>query len=280
MIRDHAPPAEPILSADDLDAWEVWRKAALIHASTRAFARRVQSAKDAVSRWLDQCERPCVSWSGGKDSTCMTHLVCVEMGLRDRVTVLSEKDDLDYPGEEQYVRDTAAAWGLRLQIVRPPVSPWGWLLANRHALGAGSEMHARSSGLSKACFYGVMEAADRPFDGVALGLRSDESATRRRVRDTRGRVYRLASGQVRCLPVADWSGLDVFAYAHSRGVALLPVYHCIGMMHRDEPWMVRKSWWIPGSHAGSGGVQWLRRYYPSLYEKLCALFGDAWQYTA
>lgn len=210
----------------------------------------------------------------------MTHLVCVEMGLADRVTVLSEKDDLDYPGEEQYVLDTAAAWGLRLQIVRPEVSPWGWLIANRHALGAGSEMHARSSGLSKACFYGVMQDADRPFDGVALGLRSEESAIRRGVRERRGRVFRLASGQIRCLPVADWSGLDVLAYAHSRGVDLLHVYRCIGLMHRDEPWMVRKSWWIPGSHAGSGGVQWLRRYYPSLYAKLCELFGDAWQYTA
>lgn len=280
VIRDAVPVAEPVLTADDIERWAYWRKVALVHAGSRSFQRKVSSAKDAVTRWLDQCERPCVSWSAGKDSTCMTHLVCVEMGHRDRVVALSEKDDLDYPGEEQYVVDTAAAWGLRLQIVRPPVSPWGWLLANRQALGAGSEMHARSAGLSKACFYGVMEDADRPFDGVALGLRSEESAIRRRVRQTRGRVFKVASGQVRCLPVADWTGLDVFAYVHSREIDLLHVYKCLALMHSNEPWLIRKSWWIPGSHASNGGVVWLQRYYPSLYAKLCGLFGDAWQYTA
>lgn len=270
---------EPILSADDYEAWAYWRKVALVHADTKAFARKVKSAKDVAARWLDACERPAVSWSAGKDSTCMTHLICCEMGARGIVTALSEKDDLDYPGEEQYVRETADAWGLRLELVRPEQSPWGWLVEHRRELGAGSEMHARSAGLSKACFYGVMEQADRAFDGVALGLRSEESGIRRRVRDMRGRCFRLASGQLRCLPVADWSGLDVFAYAHSRNIELLPVYRCMALMHAREPWLIRKSWWLPGSHAAQGGVVWLRRYYPSLYDKMCALFGDTWQYT-
>jgi 3'-phosphoadenosine 5'-phosphosulfate sulfotransferase (PAPS reductase)/FAD synthetase len=114
---------------------------------------------------------------------------------------------------------------------------------------------------------------------VALGLRSEESGIRRRVREMRGRCFRLASGQLRCLPVADWSGLDVFAYAHSRNIELLPVYRCVALMHAREPWLIRKSWWLPGSHAAQGGVVWLRRYYPSLYDKMCALFGDTWQYT-
>lgn len=52
------------------------------------------------------------------------------------------------------------------------------------------------------------------------------------------------------------------------GIELLPLYRCIGLMHRDEPWRLRKSWWLPGAGAARGQVVWLRRYYPSLYSRL------------
>lgn len=197
----------------------------------------------------------------------MTHLVRVRLGAD--VEAMSEKDDLDYPGEEQYVRELAAAWGLRLRIVRPDVSPSEWIAAHAAEMHPGDELHARSAGLSKACFYRVMERANADYDLVMLGLRTEESGIRRGLRRARGRHYTIADGTDRALPVADWTGLDVYAYAEAHGIDLLPLYRCVGFMHADEPWTLRKSWWLPGTGARFGQIAWLRRYYPSLYRRLC-----------
>ena len=207
-----------------------------------------------------------VSWSGGKDSTAMTHLVCVRAGAK--VAVVSEKDDLDFPGEDEYVRRLAEAWSIDLRIVRPDVSPRGFVEQRVAAMHPGDDIHGRSSALSKACFYGVMEQANASFDAVMLGLRSEESGTRRHLRAAKGRYYELRNGQRRALPIADWSGIDVYAYAVANDVEFLPVYRCIGLMHASEPWRLRKSWWLPGSSSSHGQVAWLRRYYPSLYSQL------------
>jgi phosphoadenosine phosphosulfate reductase len=264
---------EPILSADDVEAWDMWMRTASEHARTQAFARHVDSAKRVVDQCLNVAPHAQVSWSGGKDSTVMVHLVCVEMG--SRVDVMSEKDDLDFPGEEEYVRGLGERWGLRLSVVHPPTSPAKWISEHAHEMHVGDDIHARSAGLSKACFYCVVEEANRGYDAVMLGLRSAESGMRRHLRLAKGRCYRLRNGKWRALPVADWSGLDVLAYAESRKIELLPVYRCIGLMHRDEPWRLRKSWWLPGDNSRFGQTAWLCRYYPSLYRKLICWFPHA-----
>lgn len=265
--------AEPILTDDDRRVWERWRKAAAAH----AHQRRVESAIRVTVRALDATPNAALSWSGGKDSTVMVHLVCVRAGAR--IAVFSEKDDLDYPGEEDYVRALGASWDLDLRIVRPPVSPRAWVSAHAAGMHPGDDIHGRSAGLSKACFYGVVEECNRGFDAVMLGLRSEESAIRRHLRASRGRYYALADGRHRVLPIADWSGLDVFAYAEANGIELLPMYRCVALMHADAPWTLRKSWWLPGSATAYGQVAWLRRYYPSLYRQLRDWIPAASQHT-
>jgi hypothetical protein len=205
----------------------------------------------------------------------------VRVGLGADVLAVSEKDDLDYPGEEEYVRALAAAWGLRLEIVRPPVSPMAWLLERRGSLSAGEDVHGRSAGLSKACFYGVMEQANRGHDLVMMGLRAEESGHRKALRRGKGLVYHLKTGQRRAIPIGDWTGLDVFAYLQAHDIEPLPVYRCCGWLpeHRHKPWMIRKSWWLPGAHAKHGGVAWLKRYWPSLFRTLTALTYDSRSYA-
>lgn len=260
---------EPILRADDIAAWDVWMRTAAAHASTTSFRRHVDTAKRAVDQALARSRNASVGWSGGKDSTCLAHLVTVEMGARD-VELLSEKDDLDYPGEDTYVTQLAEQWGAWLRVVRPTLSPAAFIEAEARAgrLQPGDDIHSRAAALSKSCFYAVVEAAHQDHDCVLLGLRAEESRARKQNRAARGLVYQLRNGQVRANPLGDWTGLDVYGYAVSRGIVLLPLYRCIGLQHVHEPWHLRKSWWLPGSQSGSGGVAWLARYYPTLYRRL------------
>ena len=259
---------EPILTRDDIEIWDRWQRTCDAHGRTKAFKRRVDSSCALVTRALAAAPRAMVSWSAGKDSTVMTHLVRVLVGAK--IVVVSEKDDLDFPGEEEYVKRLADEWDLDLRIVRPPVSPWAWFVEHAKSIQPGDDIHGRSAGMSKACFYGVMEAANAGFDSVMMGLRTAESSVRKQLRATRGRFYTLKSGARRVLPIADWSGLDVLTYARVHGIELLPVYRCVGLMHEHAPWDIRKSWWLPGASAWFGQLTWLRRYYPSLYRRMAA----------
>jgi hypothetical protein len=142
---------------------------------------------------------------------------------------------------------------------------------NAKTLKVGQDIHGRTSGMSKACFYNVMAEINGQHGAVMLGLRGKESAIRKNLRDARGRLYQLKDGTHRVIPIADWTGIDVLTYAHAYGVELLPVYRCVALMHENEPWNIRKSWWLPGASAWNGQIAWLRRYYPSLYAKLLSV---------
>lgn len=257
---------EPVLDEQDRRVWETWMRTARVHARTRAYLRRLETALRVAGEEIERAERPALMWSGGKDSTVMVHLVRVVLGAD--VEAISEKDDLDYPGEREYVERLATAWSLRLRIVEPEVSPRAYLSAHARELTAWDDLHSRRAGLSRACFYGLVEAATETHDVVLLGLRKHESRHRMMNRNTRGLAYTKADGKRIVQPLGDWSGLDVLAYAATHDVDLLPVYRCVGFMHASEPWRVRKSWWVPGSSGAKGGVAWLARYYPSLYAQL------------
>jgi 3'-phosphoadenosine 5'-phosphosulfate sulfotransferase (PAPS reductase)/FAD synthetase len=220
---------------------------------------------------VERCPDAFVAWSGGKDSTALAHLVRVDCGVPGRV--VSIKDDLDFPGEVEYVTRLALRWGLDMKIVSPPFSLQQWLL-DHPEVGALDDHWSRGAALSRAGFYPLVDALNANRSGVYLGLRTEESHGRKMNRARRGEIYEQASGQVVCQPLCDWRGLDVFAYLAENGVEPLHVYRCV-RFHRD-PARVRKSWWLPCSAGRDvSGATWLRTYYPSLHRRLCELMPDA-----
>lgn len=245
---------------------------ARMHSRSREHQRRVAAAMRTTERALNTSQLPFVSWSGGKDSTALSALV---LSIDPTVELASEKDDLDYPGEETYVTGLAARWRAQLKILRPPISPAQWISEHRHELAMSDDFHSRAAGLSKACFYNVMAAHDRTRDLVFLGLRAEESVHRQKARAANGIDYVRRDGIRICTPIADWTGIDVFAFLFAREIDPLHVYRCIGFMHEREPWRLRKSWWIPGDRGRHGGATWLRRYYPSLFRRLLEWFPRA-----
>lgn len=273
---------EPRLNAHDHGVWSRWMIMAARHSRTGLFQRRVDQALRLVEQCLEESGGDAaVMWSGGKDSTVMAHLIATVFG---GVPLVSEKDDLDFPGEEEYVTRLATEWGAELEIIRPPISPAEWMRDNAHRLGVADDIHSRAAELSKAVFYRVVEEANERREAIFLGLRAEESWGRTMNRAAHGVLYRRSSpthdnGQLVCTPLGDWQGIDVYAYAHVYGIDLLPVYRCVGLMHDREPWRVRKSWWVPGGATRHGGVVWLRHYWPSLYRRLTDWFPAAQSYS-
>ena len=269
---------EPRLTPDDVRIWDAWRRQCEVHARTDLHRRRVDRSIGIVREMMERVPGAYIAWSGGKDSTAMLHLAAVAAGAPGRI--MAQKDDGDFPGEVEYLHGVMAQFGLpmeRLDIIRPEPGDGvqAWLAAFGRQIDAHDDVHGRGSDLSERVFYGPIraysEAAGRP--GVYLGLRTEESRGRRANRASRGTIYTRAGGEVVCTPLADWHGADVYGYLFTRGIEPLHVYHCVRLM--DRPDLVRKSWWIPGAHTTSGGMVWLRSYYPSLWRRLVALVPTA-----
>lgn len=274
--------AEPLLTKEDVAAWDCWRRTALVHSETAAYRRAVDRSRRVVAGVLESNSSTAVMWSAGKDSTALAHLVGT---MNPGQVTVSEKDDLDYPGETEYVTTYAQDWSLDLEIVTPAKSPREWIAENAHLLDADGDFHSRAAGLSKECFYGLVEEANAKRDAIFLGLRKGESRGRMMNRVTRGLVYDKKptrwnpSGLRVCNPIGDWSGHDVYAYLFANDIDPLHVYRCIWFNHAEEPWRVRKSWWIPGADSRWGGIAWLRRYYPSLFRQLTEWWPDARRFS-
>lgn len=267
---------EPILNKEDRRIWNQLEKTALVYSKTTKHEKRVNTAQRYVDEMIQRCGENNVwsAWSAGKDSTAMVHLIAM---LGFDVPSMSVKDDLDYPGEEQYVLELAEAFGIQTTIVHPPFSLQEWIRTHAINIDAGNDMHSRSAALSKDAFYSVIEKfrVERNVDGIFLGLRKYESVHRMKNRTKRSPIYRKMDGQWVCQPICDWEGLDVYAYLLCREIPLFDVYRCLRFA--EKPWEVRKSWWLPGKSATKNQTVWLKAYYPSLYQRMLEIFPQGGQ---
>ena len=261
---------EPTLSASDAQAWRRFRRTCSRHARSLGFASRVARARECIVQFIESDPSAYVAWSAGKDSTALMHLAS-QCGVRRGMSI---KDDLDFPGEEEYITKYSDAWGVRLDIIRPHVS----LEPLFAEVEIGDDIHSRSSHLSEVGFYSLIEEyqATTGGAGVLLGLRSRESRYRAVNRVTRGLWYRKKDGFQVCQPIADWTGRDVFAYLFSNEIEPFVVYQCCATLHPEK---IRKSWWVPGTAARHGYLVWLRKYWPSLYSKLVTAMPQASAYA-
>lgn len=265
---------EPRLTEEDRRIWRRLTRAALAWSRKSSHRRAVDRAADVILAHHRECPDAYIGWSAGKDSTALTHLACVELGMR--IDVMSIKDDLDFPGEREYVERLGREWDLRLDVIEPGFSLLEWLAA--HPPEPGEDIHGRATRFSDEAFYGLIDeyVMRRGCADAYLGLRADESRHRRLNFWTRGHRYRKRDGACICQPLATWKALDVYAYLMSRDIDLLPVYKCVRMT--SDPMSVRKSWWLPGTSGRHGAGIWLRMYYPSLFatmKRLLPLHGAA-----
>jgi 3'-phosphoadenosine 5'-phosphosulfate sulfotransferase (PAPS reductase)/FAD synthetase len=265
---------EPILTDEDIQAWAVWQRVAATNAKTSRYKFRRDRAIAAVEQFASVHPCAIVSWSGGKDSTCVAHMVRVLVGING--PVMSIRDDVDYPDTVPYMERLATAWQIDVDYVTPPFSVKEWV--RDHINDAASDFHSNTSFLATASFYDLVKkyAAERGLPGTYLGLRADESKGRRMNRAMRGLSYLKRDGEAICQPIADWQGIDVFSYLWEHGIEVLPRYRACA--DRD-PTRIREDGWLVGIHALEGEMCYLRRYYPSLYREMCAICPTARRYT-
>ncbi len=234
-----------------------WR----LRAKTVEYRRHVSYAVSAIHA-AQAAARMVVSWSTGKDSTAMTHLV---RSLYQDTPIMIQFDDCDWPTKRAYADRVAAAQGWNVHHVVPEFSVWERMQAGR--IGE-DEFCAQSHSLTRDAFLKPLAAQQHALDcnGVFMGLRAEESKARNVHLRSRGELYQLASGEWRCCPLARWTSEDVFAYMTEHGIEINPCYFNNRFLPPEE---IRVSWAIPtpGSLA-HGDMEHFRHYYPEQFRRM------------
>lgn len=232
-----------------------WRTFYKLRAATASFRRRVSVAEDVLKRWLRESKRPYVGWSGGKDSTCLLILLS-RLGRTD-VPLFTQCDDLDWPEKRQHCIDLATRLGFLHHELR-----------DSEVSAADQFARANPGDEIVGTFSHVIEGFERDYipDGVALGIRAEESKNRRRLA-CRGELWQDARRIWRCMPLLHWRGEDVFALIVSAGVPYMPLYN--GIERAPHEW--RMSWPATPAYWASGGAAELRRNFPQHFARLATL---------
>lgn len=241
---------------------ESYRAAYLARSRMPVFRRRVREARDAIREFISRCERPYAAFSGGKDSLAMLILLS-RMGYTD-VPVFTQADDLDWPDKEEFCRETVRRLGF---------TDYSYEFSEVSAIDQLVEGRGEVSGTFSHVVRRYVRERNR--DGVLMALRAEESLGRGWLRRTRGRIYE-AGGELRCIPLADWKGEDVFALIVATDTPYMHVYD------RDDelpPHKIRFSWMVSPEFFHDGSVAFLKRHYPERFNHLCRIYPEARRYV-
>ncbi len=230
-----------------------------LHARSRAFQRRV----DASLRVIEQAVsigKVGISFSGGKDSTCLLDLV-------RRVDPAAPAAFYDSGAEYPSVYELVSYYDVEtIQPQRSLVQ-----LCKDH----GYWGHAAEVEDAEVDFFAFLvgEPAarfvyERSLAVVAMGLRAEESVGRRLSAYRRGKLYQLKSGLWHLCPLADWTADDVFAYIASRDLRYNVVYDQMAQLGipRDR-WRISALLGLCGA-ATLGRYAYLRQLAPGLFNRL------------
>lgn len=242
---------------------EYWRDLYSEHANTSFFRRRVEKSKNIISDYISLGVKSYGSISGGKDSTVIMHLI---NEVDNTIPFVSEKDDMDFPGELEYMYLLQKQYNLSLTILTPPVKLWDIIMNHDFT----EDIHSKGTNFSDKYFYGLLKQHqnENNYKGVFLGLRAGESKGRLWNVKTNGSIYYNQEWkQLVCQPLAEWTAKDVFAYLFSNDIPILDVYFKTKFVKSPEE--IRKSWVLPSAQTSQGAALWVKYYYPDIFRKLC-----------
>lgn len=235
-----------------------------LYANLPVHQRRINKAREYVSRCLSVCKKPAVSISGGKDSSVLLGLV---MEQKPDAVVTFYDSGAELPETFETIERLEKRFGFETIIIEPE---WNMIRLIEHAktlpegevLAPGEFKRQLIENPSK---YLCKELG---IDLFFVGLRKEESTMRLfGLSQMREPVYfNRKLGYHIGYPIKDLKGDDVFAYAAVNGIPMHPFYFDERIdVPRNER---RVSSWAGDSTAHRGRWMWLKITHPELHEKL------------
>lgn len=237
-----------------------------LHGRLRQHRWRVEQAREAIKHWIGLSSRRYVSFSGGKDSSVVLHLV---RSLAPDTPCVYWDADCCFPEVSALIDATPNCTRYATD------EPFLDTLA-RYGLFSDGDIDRATM---QSTVYGPVTrwTRDGAFDGAAYGLRQEESRGRRMMGRQRGAVFFSQQYEVwQCQPVTTWLYDDIWAYIVTNNVPYAGTYDRMWDMPEREQ---RVSYWAGETSRTNGRWVWLQRNYPELWNRLCAIIPDARSFT-
>lgn len=231
-----------------------------LYSRLRQHKHRVEWARQRVSEWLEKVKRPYVSYSTGKDSTCVLHLVREQ--APDTPAVYWDAD-CAFPESKELLGQTDNV------IVFETDEPF---LETLRRFDFGDPRLENET--MRTTVWGPIRRLQEEygFDGMAYGLRMEESRGRELLGKQRGGVFYHHRDKVwACQPIYDWLYDDVWAFIVTNGLAYCGTYDRMWDMPEREQ---RISYWAGETNRERGRWAWLKRNYPELFNHFAAEFPE------
>ncbi|MHA1601791.1 MAG: phosphoadenosine phosphosulfate reductase family protein [Promethearchaeota archaeon] len=235
--------------------WKLYSKTNFYKKKVKIAIKNIQKAKDLNLKFS-------ISWSGGKDSTAMTHLIKM---VWPECPITSQIDDCDWPETLPYMKRLAEKYDWKIHFVKPDFKIWD--VINKIDL-TSDNFCSQNHWLTKEGFLKPLWNKYKELDckGVFLGLRAEESGARKRNFLYRQFLYQKKNGQWTCIPIAMWNIRDVYGYLTANNIEINPCYF---KNRFRQPEDIRLAWALPSAYGiGQGDLEHIKYYYPKYFEKL------------
>lgn len=243
---------------------ETQRKMDLLHSRTLEFRSVVASAQQTIHHALQHMKKPYISFSGGKDSLVMLHMILEQ---KQDLPVIYWDADASYPDTDEFLNRLAIQW--KLDFKRIKTEP---MLNIFRKYGINHPQIEEKTMIATVYRPIAKLMKQYHFDGVFVGLREEESFGRRQLIKHKGQTFWNKYQHVtECLPVAYFRTEDIWAYITSRNLPYNSVYDHTAMCPRNE---IRVSYYCGESAREFGRFVWLKKEYPDLYNRFAAEFPE------
>lgn len=235
---------------------------ALLWSKLRSHEYKILQARRRIEKWLSLVNNPYIAFSTGKDSTCLLHLVRAQ---KKEVPAIYFDAGCSFPESGELISQT------KNLISFPTEEP---LLATFHRFGGISGGRELERETMRTTVYEPIKRLilKYSFDGVAYGLRSEESRGRYMNAKMRGAIFQYKrDGLWACQPIHDWTYEDVWAYIISNDIPYCSVYDKMWDMPKEDQ---RLSYWAGETKRRWGRWAWLKRNYPELFNRFAAEFPE------
>jgi len=233
-----------------------------LYSRLRLHRWRVAQAQRRVSEWLALVENPYIAFSTGKDSTCVLDLVREQ---RRETPAVYFDAGCAYPESKETLTSTKNV------IVFPTLEPLLDTFRRYGGIEGGPALERET--MRTTVYEPIRRLIEQyGFDGVAYGLRAEESHGRRMNAKMRGAVFQYKrDGLWGCQPIHDWTYSDVWAYIVTKRLPYCGVYDKMWDMPEADQ---RLSYWAGSTKRRWGRWAWLKRNYMELWNRLASEFPE------
>jgi 3'-phosphoadenosine 5'-phosphosulfate sulfotransferase (PAPS reductase)/FAD synthetase len=269
---------------------DAWRE--LFQFEKLSYIEKLSHTKKIINEAISQSKSPTISWSGGKDSTVVLHLV---LQVFPNIPIIFVELDCLFPETKQYVIKLAKEWNLNLHIIKSKehtfesvTKKYGYPIFSKN-IASNVERAIRTGNirkqLSKFEVFLVQNKAhisskcsqyllERPCkikekeldcDLKFIGLRALESRARVRLWADYGDLYPVKDYYgynkpiLKCNPISTWSEIDIWNYFKEYNIPICDIY---------KKGYQRNGCWTCAMAIRNGQLQRLKNYRPDLYEDL------------